>query len=100
MELSRGTRTLLRAASIAILAFIYTPIAIIVLYSFNSSLVATWPMGGLTLDWYVRALNDEGIRNALTRRSGRPSSRCCWGRSSPWPSSATGSSVARRSPSS
>jgi putative spermidine/putrescine transport system permease protein len=66
MELSRGTRVLLRAASIGILAFIYIPIAIIVLYSFNSSLVATWPISGLTLEWYVRALNDEGIRSALT----------------------------------
>ncbi|HEY3334733.1 MAG TPA: ABC transporter permease [Candidatus Limnocylindrales bacterium] len=66
MQLGRGTRIALRLASGAILAFIYIPIAIIVLYSFNSSRVATWPISGLTLDWYRQAFADVGIRNALS----------------------------------
>ena len=65
MQIGRGTRILLRIATIAILAFIYVPIGVIVLYSFNASRVATWPIGGLTLDWYGRAFADEGIRSAL-----------------------------------
>ena len=65
MQLSRGTRIALRLASAAILGFIYVPILVIVLYSFNSRGVATWPIAGLTLEWYGRALADEGIRNAV-----------------------------------
>ncbi len=65
MILSRGLRIALRIASGLTLAFIYLPIAIIVLYSFNSARVATWPIAGLTLDWYGRALANAGIRNAL-----------------------------------
>jgi putative spermidine/putrescine transport system permease protein len=66
MQLSRGTRVALRIASIAILAFIYLPILVIILYSFNASRVATWPITGVTLDWYARAFSNEGIRSALT----------------------------------
>jgi len=66
MRLGRGTRIALRIASGAILAFIYIPILIIILYSFNQGRVASWPISGLTLDWYQRAFADEGIRAALS----------------------------------
>jgi len=55
----------LRVATIAVLAFIYIPIGIIVLYSFNASRVATWPITSFTLDWYVKAFNNPGIRTAF-----------------------------------
>ena len=65
MLLPRGVRIALRIAAAAILAFIYVPIGVIVLYSFNSARVASWPIAGLTLDWYGRAFANAGIRNAL-----------------------------------
>jgi putative spermidine/putrescine transport system permease protein len=65
MQISRGTRLGLAIATVVILAFIYIPIGIIVLYSFNSGTVATWPIAGLTTDWYARALQDGDIREAL-----------------------------------
>jgi putative spermidine/putrescine transport system permease protein len=65
MLLPRGLRIALRVATFVTLAFIYVPIALIVLYSFNAARVATWPISGLTLDWYARALANPGIRNAL-----------------------------------
>jgi putative spermidine/putrescine transport system permease protein len=65
MTLSRGVRMALRIATALLLAFIYLPIGIIVLYSFNAARVATWPIGGLTLDWYARAIGDAGIRSSL-----------------------------------
>ena len=65
MLLPRGLRIALRVATFVTLAFIYVPIALIVLYSFNAARVATWPITGLTLDWYTRALANPGIRNAL-----------------------------------
>ena len=66
MQLSRGTRIALRVATALILAFIYVPILVIILYSFNAKGVATWPIGDLTLDWYARAVSDRGIRNAVS----------------------------------
>ena len=65
MILSRGMRIALRIASVAILVFIYVPIGLIILYSFNSARVASWPIAGLTLDWYANALSNPGIRSAL-----------------------------------
>jgi len=65
MEISRRARIGLAIATLVTLAFIYVPIGIIVLYSFNAGTVATWPIVGVTLDWYARALQDEGIRSAL-----------------------------------
>ena len=65
MLISRGVRIALRVATAATLGFIYLPIALIVLYSFNSARVASWPIAGLTLDWYGRALATPGVRTAL-----------------------------------
>jgi putative spermidine/putrescine transport system permease protein len=65
MELPRSTRMALRIATAVILAFIYLPIAIIVLYSFSAAKVATWPITAFTTDWYARAFNDAGIRAAF-----------------------------------
>jgi len=65
MDLSRPLRVALRIATGLALAFIYFPIGIIVLYSFNAAKVATWPITSFTLDWYVKAFNDPGIRSAF-----------------------------------
>ncbi len=62
---SRATRIALRVAAGFTLAFIYLPIGVIVLYSFNAGLVPQWPPEGLTIDWYIEALTNEGVRNAL-----------------------------------
>jgi putative spermidine/putrescine transport system permease protein len=65
MSLPRWLRVTLRLSTGLILAFIYLPIGIIVLYSFNAAKVATWPITSFTLDWYVKAFNDAGIRSAF-----------------------------------
>ncbi|HEX8025097.1 MAG TPA: ABC transporter permease, partial [Candidatus Limnocylindrales bacterium] len=65
MQLSRGMRIALRVATGLTLGFIYLPILLIVLYSFNTAKVSSWPITGLTLDWYAKALGNPGIRNAL-----------------------------------
>ena len=45
------------------LAFLYLPIVILVIYSFNASrLVTVW--GGWSLVWYRELLNDEAILSA------------------------------------
>jgi len=45
------------------LAFLYLPIAILVIYSFNASrLVTVW--GGWSTKWYVELLNDRDMLDA------------------------------------
>jgi putrescine transport system permease protein len=45
------------------LAFLYLPIVILVIYSFNASrLVGIW--GGWSTRWYVELLNDQGMRDS------------------------------------
>ena len=51
------------AVSIAVYAFLYVPLIIVVVYSFNDSkLNAEWV--GFTLDWYRQLLHDEGMLHA------------------------------------
>ena len=47
----------------AILIFLYAPLLILVLYSFNASkLVTVW--SGFSLRWFVRVANNDDIRSA------------------------------------
>jgi putative spermidine/putrescine transport system permease protein len=61
----RGTRILLRVATIAVLAFIYLPLIVIGIYAFNSSTNQAWPLPGLSLQWFERAVEQTGVRDAL-----------------------------------
>lgn len=45
--------------------FIYLPIAIVVLISFNHSPILSLPFNGPTLDWYRLALSDSAMQSAL-----------------------------------
>jgi putative spermidine/putrescine transport system permease protein len=62
---SRAARWGLRAATLATLAFIYGPLLVIALYAFNESRTQAWPIQGWTLDWFNRALDNPGVREAL-----------------------------------
>jgi len=55
----------LRLATLAVLAFLYLPIGIIVLYSFNDSRTQSWPIEGFTLHWWDLALGNQAAREAL-----------------------------------
>ncbi|MBI5900225.1 MAG: ABC transporter permease [Rhodocyclales bacterium] len=53
----------LRAAALAVYAFLYVPLAVVVLFSFNDSqLNAEWV--GFTTRWYGRLLHDEDMLRA------------------------------------
>ncbi len=65
MNLSRTSRTLLRAALAAGLAVIYVPLAVVLLNSFNSDRTFSWPPAGFTLRWWVAAWDSAGLRDAL-----------------------------------
>ncbi len=65
MRLSRRTELFLRMASGVTLAFIYIPIAIIVIYAFSTSLTFEWPPPGLTTEWFGKAIDNNGARDAF-----------------------------------
>jgi putative spermidine/putrescine transport system permease protein len=58
---------LLRGGTALTLAFVYTPLVIIALYAFNSSRIQAWPIQGLTLRWFERAIDNPGARDALVQ---------------------------------
>ena len=62
---SRGLRIFLKVATSFTLAFIYVPLLVIVLYAFNERRTLAWPLPGLTLKWFEKAVNNPGVRDAL-----------------------------------
>jgi putative spermidine/putrescine transport system permease protein len=65
VTLSPLARLCLRAATALTLLFIYVPLFIVGLYAFNERRIQAWPITGLTLRWFERALESEGARAAL-----------------------------------
>jgi putative spermidine/putrescine transport system permease protein len=65
MTIGRPTRLLLGIVSVLILAFIYVPIALIFIYSFNSGTTPAWPPVGFTLHWWQEAIANTGLQQAF-----------------------------------
>jgi putative spermidine/putrescine transport system permease protein len=65
MQLSRGTKIGLRVGTALTLAFIYVPLLLIVLYAFNERRIPTWPIPGFTTEWFEKALDNPGARDAF-----------------------------------
>ena len=62
----RSKPTLLRIAAYAGLAFLHLPLLFIALYAFNSAdSNYSFPMEGLTLRWFARALERTDIHEAI-----------------------------------
>ncbi|WP_026884349.1 ABC transporter permease [Clostridium akagii] len=61
---SKLLRRLERAYVLLIFAFLYVPIAIIVIYSFNAT-KSNVVFSGITFDWYTALFNDDDVITAL-----------------------------------
>jgi len=59
------SRWLLRAATAAVIAFLYTPIAIIALYAFNAERIQVWPIRQFSTEWFGSAWENPSVRAAL-----------------------------------
>lgn len=66
MKLNVASRTLLWLATAFVLSFIYVPIMVVALNSFSTSSTLAWPPPGFTLEWWGRALTNEGALAAIT----------------------------------
>jgi spermidine/putrescine transport system permease protein len=62
---SRQTRWGLIALTGAVMAFLYLPIAFLVLFSFETAATPGLPITGLTLHWYETLLQDSSIQTAV-----------------------------------
>ena len=64
---ARLFRIILSFYGIGIYIFLFAPIAVLILLSFNSSTVVGFPMAGFTTDWYARLSHDAVILDALEK---------------------------------
>ena len=48
-------------------AFIYVPLTLVVINSFNKNTSFAWPPTGFTTSWWSKAATNEGVRDAITR---------------------------------
>ncbi len=65
MRLSRRTDILLRVGVGLTLAFIYVPLMVIGIYAFSSATTLEWPPPGFTLEWFEKAFENAGARDAF-----------------------------------
>lgn len=65
MRISALSRGLILAASGAVLFLLWAPLLVIALYAFNDRRVQAWPIQGLSLQWFGKAIDNPGVRHAL-----------------------------------
>ncbi len=65
LRLTRGAKIGLGAIVAVVLTFMYIPLALVVLNSFNAARIASWPVTDFSLGWWVVAFTSEPIRAAL-----------------------------------
>lgn len=57
--------SLLTVMALAVFAFLYLPLTVIVLYSFSASKVNVWPIDSYTTSWYSEMWHDPQIRDGI-----------------------------------
>jgi putative spermidine/putrescine transport system permease protein len=61
----RSTRIALRVVAFLVMAFIYLPLLVIVMASFNAAKIPTWPIAHYSTHWWSLAMHDPVARTAL-----------------------------------
>src|SRR5215467_13237680 len=62
---ARAARGLLTAYGLFIYVFLFAPIVLLVLFSFNKNQYGSFPITGWTLTWYHQVFGDPVIQDAL-----------------------------------
>ncbi len=65
MTLSPLTRRFLTGFTVLALVFVYVPLALVILNSFNTSRTFAWPPPGYTTEWWSLAWASQGARAAV-----------------------------------
>jgi spermidine/putrescine transport system permease protein len=58
-------RRLLSGYAALVYAYLFAPIVLLVVFSFNANRYGTFPINGWTTDWYAQVFSDYQIRDAL-----------------------------------
>jgi putative spermidine/putrescine transport system permease protein len=61
----RGARLWLGAATVAVLLFIYLPLAVVIGYAFNATGTVSWPPASFGLKWIEAAISNTGLQDAF-----------------------------------
>jgi len=65
MTTSRGTKVVLSLFAILAFAFVYIPLGVVLINSFNAGETLSWPPQGLSVKWWGKAIDNEGVRSAI-----------------------------------
>jgi putative spermidine/putrescine transport system permease protein len=65
VNLGSLTRWWLRVWTWGALAFLYVPLAVVAILSFNTSTSLSWPPSGFTTSWWTKAWDADGPRDAF-----------------------------------
>ena len=65
VALSRTGAWILRTFFFLVVLFLYAPIVILLIFSFNDSAVPTFPLSGFTFHWYHEFVDNAELRGAL-----------------------------------
>lgn len=65
VALSRNGRRVMRVFFALVVAFLYAPIVILLIFSFNNSQLPSFPLSGFTLHWYHQFLTNSELQSAL-----------------------------------
>ena len=65
VALSRNGRRFMRVFFVLVVLFLYAPIAVLLVFSFNRSSIPAFPLSGFTLRWYHDFLRNGAMRGAL-----------------------------------
>jgi spermidine/putrescine transport system permease protein len=62
---TRAPASMTAAVAVAVVVFLYTPVVVIAVQSFNASPVITFPIHAWTMDWYSEAAGNRVVREAI-----------------------------------
>lgn len=65
LRLNRGTKIALGGVAVVVLGFLYIPMFVIIMNSFNSGRVSGWPIPGFSLEWWGKALTNPAMHAAF-----------------------------------
>jgi len=62
---TRGIKIGLGVVAFLVIAFLWLPLLLIMVYAFNDSTIQSWPISGFTLHWFHEAWHDPEARSSL-----------------------------------
>jgi spermidine/putrescine transport system permease protein len=65
VALSKNGARVLKAFFALVVVFLYAPIVILLVFSFNDSTIPAFPLSGFTLHWYHQFLSNSDLRSSL-----------------------------------